>query len=106
MKQEVELRASHLIIPPALANDIFNECTNVYVAFKEETGALLLSPKTNTWFSKIHQSMEFILKSKDLKGTKSVAIREILIDHELDDSDRVLSCTINEEQHFLKIEIK
>lgn len=103
MKFEILLKSSHLIIPAKLSNQILKDNTSVYVSYKKDLGALLLSPKENDWFPKLHESMEFILKSKDLAGTKSVAIREILIDQDLDDGDKTLTCTMNEERRFLKV---
>jgi len=103
MKIEILLKSSHLIIPAEISDQILKENTSVYVSFKKDLNALLLSPKENDWFPKLHESMEFILKSKDLKGTKSVAIREILIDQEIDDDDKSLECVVNEDRSFLKI---
>ena len=97
------MKSSHLVIPADLSDLVFNQNTSVYVAFKEDLKALLISPKENDWFPKLHESMEFILKSKDLKGTKSIAIREILIDQEIDDSDKQLPCEINEDRKFMKV---
>ena len=103
MKFDIQLKSSHLIIPAEISNKILDQNSSVYVAYKEELGALLLSPKENDWFPKLHESLAFILKSKDMRGTKSVAIREILIDKEIDDSDKSLACSINEDKKFLKI---
>ena len=105
MKCRVELKSSHLILNPAISNGILDKSANVYVAYKKELHALLVSPKSNSWFPKLHESMEFILKSKDLKGTKSLAIREILIDNDIDDLDKELVCTINEEKKYPKIDL-
>lgn len=94
-----------MIIPPDLAKQVLEGSEHVYVAYKEEIHTLLVSPKENAWFQKLHGAMEFILKSKDLVGTKSIAIREILMDNELDETDKSLTCTVNHEQRFLKIEL-
>jgi len=105
MKHEIQLKSSHLIIPAEIANQVFVNCSSVYVAYKEDLNAILVSPKSNDWFPKLHSSLEFIVKSKDLQGTKSIAIREILIDHDVDDLDKTLNCSINQERNFLKIEL-
>lgn len=105
MKYQVELRSSHLILPPIIGNRLLNGYSSVYVAFKKDLNALLISPTTNSWFPKLHESLEFILKSKDLQGTKSIAIREILIDNDIDDRNKTLDCTLNVEKSFLKIDM-
>lgn len=105
MKYEVELKSSHLILPPELASEVLPDSHSVYVTYKENLEAILVSPKENAWFPKLHQSMELLLKSKDLKGTKSIPIREILIDHDIDDLDKKLTYSVNTEQKFIKINI-
>lgn len=105
MKFEIKLKSSHLIIPAEISNQVLKDCSSAYVAYKEELNSILVSPKENSWFPKLHTSMEFLVKSKDLQGTKSVAIREILIDYDIDDSDKALQCAINQERNFLKIEL-
>ncbi|MEQ8905997.1 hypothetical protein [Ekhidna sp.] len=105
MNNEISLRSSHLIIPAVLANQVLSNSTSAYVAYKKELNSILVSPKENDWFPKLHGSLEFIVKSKDLKGTKSIAIREILIDNEIDDNDKTLNYDINVRKNFLKIEL-
>lgn len=103
MEYRVELKSAHLIVPPEITKTIFGDEQAVYVAYKEDSKAFLISPKSNSWFSKLHKSSEVLLKSKDMAGTKSISIREFLIDHELDTSNKTLSCTVNTEKQFLKI---
>ena len=105
MTYVVELKSSHLILPPELATQVLPESHSVYVAYKEQMNTILVSPKENAWFPKLHQSQELMLKSKDLKGTKSIPIREILIDHDIDDLDKKLTCTVNSDQNFIKINV-
>lgn len=103
MGYELELKSAHLIVPAEIATEIFGTEPTVYASFKEENNSLLVSPKSNSWFSKLHKSSEIILKTKDMVGTKSISIGELLIDHELDQSNRKLSCEINAKKNFLKI---
>ena len=102
--EEVELRASHLVIDSELANDLFGNTFTAFVAYKEQSKTLLISPNSNGWFVKLHGAFESILKEKDIQGTRTIGIRQILIDHELDDTDRSLAFELNEKQNFLKIE--
>ena len=103
MKFEIELRKGHLIISPEIAERLFDASTTSYVSYNEESNCLLVSPSKNSWFPKMHKSLEFILKERDMFGTKSIAIMEMFLDYDIDDMDRKLSCTINEEKQFLKI---
>lgn len=103
MECKVELKSSHVIVAAEIAAKVFGDDQTVYTSFKEDSKTLLVSPKSNSWFSKLHKSAETILKSKDLAGTKSISIGELLIDHELDQSNKELSCEINAQKKFLKI---
>ena len=105
MKCDIKIKASHLIIPAELAKRILQQTNNVYVCYKEDQDILMVSPEENTWFPKLHSSQIFMVKSKDLAGTKSIAIREVIIDHEIDDCDRNLPCIANDEKKFLRIEL-
>ncbi|MEP0985097.1 hypothetical protein [Ekhidna sp.] len=105
MNCQLELRTSHLIIPPNLVEELLDEYATVYVSYKKDLGAILVSPKSNSWFPKLHESLELMVKNKDLHGTKSVSIREVLIDHDIDSSDKMFSATINKEKRILKIEL-
>lgn len=103
-RKNIELRASHIIIDPELANELFGTTFSAFIAYKKDNRTLLISPNSNDWFVKLHGASESLLKEKDIQGTRSLGIRQILIDHELDDTDRSLVCQLNQKQNFLKIE--
>ena len=105
MPEGISLRSSHLVINHQLAERLFEQANKVYVSYKPELNLLLVSPDTNNWFERLHKSTACLLKDKDLKGTKSVAIRELIIDHELEDTERALDFEINEEKRFIKISL-
>jgi hypothetical protein len=44
-----------------------------------------------------------MLKEKNLKGDKSVSIQEIVIDHDIDDQDRIIAFSVHE--GFIKIDL-
>ncbi len=102
---EVKLQSSHLIISASLALTVFEDAYTAYVSYKPENGVILVSANTNSWFRKLHETKEFMLKNKDLKGTKSIAIREMLIDHDIDAADRLLNFQLNEDKRYLKIDL-
>ena len=57
------------------------------------------------WFVKVHEPTQFLLKSRNLKGDRTLAIREILIDNDLDTTDRILQYEIVERTNLIKITI-
>ncbi|GAB5523741.1 MAG: hypothetical protein Roseis2KO_16130 [Roseivirga sp.] len=102
---EIKLQSSHVIISADLAQKIFADAYTAYVSYKNDLGVILVSANTNTWFRKLHETKEYMLKNKDLEGTKSIAIREILIDHDIDTADRPLHHELNEDKHYFKINL-
>lgn len=103
--KKIELRASHLIIHPHIATNVFSNTFTAFVAYNKGNKTLLVSPNSNGWFVKLHGAAECILKEKNIQGTRSLGIRQILIDHDLDDADRSLSYELNAKRNFLKIEL-
>jgi hypothetical protein len=48
---------------------------------------------------------QFLLKDRNLKGDKTLSIREILIDNDLDISDRDLEYELIEKTSLIKIKV-
>lgn len=105
MPDAVHLRSSHLIIDRDLSGRLFAGSATVYVSYKAGQNAILVSAHSNTWFPKLHESKECLLKNKDTNGTKSVTVREFIIDHDLEDTDRRLPVEVHYDQRFLKVSI-
>ena len=106
MREGIHLQSSHLLIDKALSGQVFEGSATVYVSYNSEQQVMLVSPNSNAWFPKLHKAKECILKAKDLHGTKSVAIREFIIDHDLENEDRPLDFEVNGDKRFLKIEMR
>jgi len=104
MLSEIQLKSSHIIIPPNLAILFFGEDHSVYVSFQETKGVALVSTSANRWFPKLHESKLYLLKNKDMMGTKSISIRELILDHDLKENDRLLPTETNLEKKFIKIQ--
>ena len=64
---------------------------------------MLITPVSSQWFVKMHEPTQFLLKSRNLKGDRTLAIREILIDNDLDTTDRDLEYEIVEKTNLIKI---
>jgi hypothetical protein len=89
---EILLKNGHIVLPaPLVQNTLHNEM-HVSLAFYPERNTLLIAAKSKTFFEKLHKTHEWqVLKDKNLKGDKSLFVRGILLDNELEDHDRALS---------------
>ncbi|MFN8357287.1 MAG: hypothetical protein U0Y10_22715 [Spirosomataceae bacterium] len=86
----MKLQNGHIIIPSAIVQEVLNSENQINYVYYPERRQLLLAAKSKHFFEQLHATQWTILKDKNLQGDKSWFVREILIDHELDDTDRTL----------------
>lgn len=100
---DLQLVSGHLYIPADIANQIFQNVQNVNVVYYADKRRLLIAPKEDELFSKMHKAKQFMLKKRNALGSRSIALREIFIDHEVDNSDRTLIYEVVPEMNMLNI---
>lgn len=89
-KSPIRLQADHILIEQAIVAEIFGEDKNVYMVYYPEKRSLLIAPISDDLFKKLHKASQHLLKEKNLKGDKSIALHEILIDNQINQEDRDL----------------
>ncbi len=105
MSAKITLKTSHIYLDHELIESIFGTIHYAYVTYVEKQGAILITPVSSQWFVKIYKPTQFLLKSRNMKGDKTLAIREILIDNDLDKTDRDLEYEIIEKTNLIKVSI-
>lgn len=105
MEYKVILKSSHIYLDVSLVQKIFGEIHYAYVTYVALQKKILITPVSSQWFVKMHEPTQFLLKSRNLKGDRTLAIREILIDNDLDTTDRTLTYELVEKTNLLKINI-
>ncbi|WP_286812359.1 MULTISPECIES: hypothetical protein [unclassified Maribacter] len=88
-----------------MVDKVFDNIHYAYVTYVVAQGKMLITPVSSQWFVKMHEPTQFLLKSRNLKGDRTLAIREILIDNDLDTSDRVLHYEVVEKTNLIKIDM-
>ena len=101
----MQLKSSHIYLDSKLVLSIFGKINFAYVTYSKEQQKLLITPVTSQWFKKMYKPTQFLLKSRNLKGDKTLAIREILIDNDLDTLDRDLKYELVEKTKLIKIHL-
>ena len=101
---QVKLKSSHLVVAPEVIQAVGNEDRFVFATYDEAQKRLLLSKRENDWFTKLHKTSELMLKDRDIHGTKSISVREILLDNNIDESDRELAFELDTDRGFLKVQ--
>jgi len=104
---KISLKSSHIYLENKLVEDVFQNIHYAYVVYVEKQKRLLITPVSSQWFLKMFEKpTQFLLKLRNLKGDRTLAIREILIDNDLDTTDRELEFEIIEKTNLIKISIK
>ena len=101
----VSLKASHLVIAREVAEVLFKESSNAFVVYYPNRNTLMLAPVTDEVFKQLHKAGQHMLKDRNLKGDKTLALHEILIDHQLDERDRALDYEVQSALGILSIKL-
>ncbi len=86
----IKLKTQHLWISGDIAESTFGETAQVHVVYYPQQRSLLLAPMEDEIFPTIHKGGLQMLKNRNLQGDKTISLQEIIIDNDLDDTDRDL----------------
>ena len=101
----VRLKSSHLVIKSEVAAPLFGNSPNINLVYYPDRRTLMLARKDDELFASLHKAKQFMLKDRSLGGDKSIAIHEILIDNDVDISDRELDFTAGDGSGILSIQL-
>jgi hypothetical protein len=90
----MKLQNGHIIIPSEIVQEVLENEVQISWVYYPDRNTLLIAGKSKIFFEKLHKTDWQTLKDKNLKGDKSLFIRAILIDNDLDDADRDLDFEI------------
>ncbi|MCI4669521.1 MAG: hypothetical protein MRZ79_15410 [Bacteroidia bacterium] len=105
LTNKLKLKSQHLVIHRQVLNKWEGEIDNVFFCYYPKRKQLFLAPVSHAFFPKLHEANQAFLKTKNLQGDKSMPLHEILMDEELDTSDRILEFEFMEKHGILKIYI-
>lgn len=100
---KVQLKSSHLVINHEIAAEIFGDALNANVVYYPDRRTLLVAPESDELFKQLHKAKQHMLKGRNAKGDKTIALHELLIDHEIDHTDRVLAYRNQKELSLLNV---
>ncbi|MDX2302468.1 MAG: hypothetical protein NW226_06685 [Microscillaceae bacterium] len=102
--RQVYLKNMHLIVADEVAKEVFSEANFVYLSYKADIRRLFLVSFQDEVFRKLHEPSMQMLKQRGELPEKSIALHEILIDHDLSQEDRPLEYEIREGRKMLVIQ--
>ena len=101
----VSIKSSHIQLDNSIVSQVFQDIHYAYATYVKTQNTLLITPVNSQWFVKMYEPTQFLLKAKNLKGDKAIAVREILIDNNINQEDRELHFEIIEKTNLIKIEL-
>jgi hypothetical protein len=87
----MKLQNGHIIIPAEVVKTVLENEQQISWVYYPDRKTLLIAGKSKVFFEKLHKTDWQTLKDKNIQGDKSLFVRSILIDHDLDDTDRELN---------------
>jgi len=102
---QIRLKCSHLHIDHEVASAVFGDQPNVYVVYYADRRTLMLAPTNDELFKNLHKASQQMLKDRNLKGDKTIALHETLIDHQVDETDRDLVYELQEGLGILSVHL-
>ncbi len=102
---KISLKSSHIYLENELVEAIFENIHYAYIKYLKDQNRLLITPVSSQWFVKMYEPTQFLLKSRNLKGDRTLAIREILIDNDIETKNRDLDFEIIEKTKLIKIKL-
>lgn len=99
----VKLSNAHIIISSNTVAELFGDAARVSWVYYPQRRTLLVANAQDALFKGLHKTADSLLKYSNAQGDRSIAIRELLIDNDLDDSNRDLDYTADIPMQILTI---
>lgn len=91
---EINLKNGHLWFDKVIVGLLFGEEEKANLVYYPERKTLLLAARSKVFFEKIHKVQWTVLKLRNQNGDKTITIQDLIIDNDLDNTDRLLPCEI------------
>lgn len=91
LTSDVQLRNRHLWIDAKIAENAFGNAQQVLAVYYDNLKTLILAPDTDAMFKQAHECSMIMLKTRSMNGDRSLSMEEIILDNDLDETDRNLA---------------
>ncbi len=102
---EVALREGHLVIGAAVAREVFGNALTALMVYYPQRHTLLLAHVSDEAFKSMHKAEQGLLKVRNKRGDLAISIQAILVDHQIDDTDRSLPFDAPPGSRLLKVHL-
>ncbi|GGD70549.1 hypothetical protein GCM10011514_38260 [Emticicia aquatilis] len=87
----IQLKNGHIWFEKELVDLLFGEEEKVSLVYYPERKTLLLAARSKVFFEKMHKTTWAVLKLRNLKGDKTISVQDLILDNDLDNTDRTLA---------------
>lgn len=101
----VRLQGDHLWLAAEVADSAFGNERQVYAVYYPNLKTLLLAPMSDTMFKQAHEVAMLFVKIRNQQGDRTISMQEIILDHDLDRSDKDLEFTLVPGLGILQVKI-
>lgn len=85
---QLVFKNKHLILDHELVQTYLGDVSYVFVKWIKESNHLLIAPHTASVFYQVHKNaMQMMLKAKNLKGDKTIALYDFCYENNIKESD-------------------
>ncbi len=99
----VRLLNKHIIIDAIIVEKLFPNAAQVCWVYYSSKKTILIASQFDDHFKSLHKTSMSMLKYKNKVGDRSISLEELLIDNKLDDIDRTLEYTADQNIKILSI---
>lgn len=86
----LQLKNGHIWFEKSLVETLFGEEEKANMVYYPERKTLLLAARSKAFFEKMHKVHWTVLKIRNLNGDKTISVQDLILDNELDGTDRLL----------------
>ncbi len=105
MNEKLILKSLHIYLDDSVVKTIFEDVTSAFVVYNKEQHNILITPVTSDWFKKMYKPAQYILKARNLEGDKTLALGDIFIDNDLEETDRELEAEFILKTKLIKVKL-
>ena len=92
-----------MIIDAGIAQPFFAQASHVNIVYYAQRKTLMVASVHDHLFKTLHKTNMVMLKLKNAKGDGSVTIQELLIDNDIDPTDRALDFNADSTMKIISI---
>ncbi|WP_064196290.1 MULTISPECIES: hypothetical protein [Emticicia] len=87
----IQLKNGHIWFAKEQVDLLFGDEEKVNLVYYPDRQTLLIAARSKLFFEKMHKTTWAVLKLRNLNGDKTISIQDLILDNDLDETDRTLT---------------